>query len=383
MVIAGRIVAGTGALMACAFITLISMTGTQWVKDHPTGTMWLGVALLVGSIFCFMFWLATSEKRQAVPNSNNSGNFAGRDNLGAQISGSIVGNDALEKILKVASHGKTTQSKLYIQSAEYVSIDDPARRVIVTECLRQLVADDRLIFEVQNHNFVANGKNYVKEDPHPNHKKKLHVIYSFNGGPLREAIEREESILSIPQPFSVPVPPLPVLDLDFGAPLVAVGDCLVDFVESRGFKCYSIHVHNRLAEAGAKASRADSISARITFKHEGSSPKTFVDRCCWIGKAENEIYLCPGDTAQVLCGIPKGTEWTTYENPNQTAPGDWGHYRSLNKVVIDLFPNARIIGDISVVTHSNNQSTTLVKREFVISVDSTGISVSPRWRDEI
>lgn len=187
----------------------------------------------------------------------------------------------------------------------------------------------------------------------------------------------------VPHPMPhFPPPPLPVLELSFGQPSVAVEDHTLYLAESGGVKCYSIHVHNRLAEAGGKASRADSISARITFQHEGSSPKTFVDRCCWIGKYENEIYLSPGDTEQVLCGIPKNMEWTTYGNPNQTSPGDWGHYRDLNKVVVDLFAGAKINGIISIVTHRNNQSTTLIKRDFVISVDQTGISVNARWRDE-
>jgi hypothetical protein len=77
-------VAGAGALMACALITLVSMMQSQWVKDHPAGAEKLGIALLIGAIACFIFWTVTSEK-QPTPAINNEGNFVGRDNSGKMI----------------------------------------------------------------------------------------------------------------------------------------------------------------------------------------------------------------------------------------------------------------------------------------------------------
>ncbi len=69
--------------MASALLTLVSMVGTPWVKDHPTGVLCLAVALIIGSVGSFAFWIFTREKQ---PSSlANEGNFAGRDNLGKQF----------------------------------------------------------------------------------------------------------------------------------------------------------------------------------------------------------------------------------------------------------------------------------------------------------
>ena len=117
--------------------------------------------------------------------------------------------------------------------------------------------------------------------------------------------------------------PLPVLRLDFSEGSVHVSDAMVAFVDSGGQCCHSIRVHNKEAAIGEEAHRATAISARLTFKSYGSSSRiTSVDRACWIGNIENEIYLQPGDTKQVLLGIPnRDSEWVTYHNPNQFVPG--------------------------------------------------------------
>jgi hypothetical protein len=66
MVIVRRIVAGAGALMACALITLISMVGSQWVKDHPGGSEVLGVVLFIGCAGCFIFWVSTRDRHSTI-----------------------------------------------------------------------------------------------------------------------------------------------------------------------------------------------------------------------------------------------------------------------------------------------------------------------------
>jgi hypothetical protein len=270
MHIARRIVAGAGALMVSALLTLVSMTGTQWVKDHPRGVLALGLALLLGAVACLVFWSLTNEKKPA--HLTNEGAFAARDNKGTQISGSIIGDDALEKILKASLQAKAP-SRLHIQSAEYVSIDDPTKFVHVTECLRQLIDDDQLVFEIQNHNFVANGRNYVPRDIHTGHRKKLCVAYSFNNGPLQVMAELEGAILRLPQSetSNLPKKSLPVLDLAFSEGDLEVSDTGTAFTNVGGEKCYSIRVHNRRAAARQVAHRADSLSAGLTFKFSGSS----------------------------------------------------------------------------------------------------------------
>jgi hypothetical protein len=89
MHIARQITAGAGALMACALITLISMMQSQWVKDHPTGAQRLGIALLIGSVACFIFWMATREKQQGTA-IKNKGNFVSRGNSARMIQAGVV-----------------------------------------------------------------------------------------------------------------------------------------------------------------------------------------------------------------------------------------------------------------------------------------------------
>ena len=384
MHIARQIVAGAGALMGSALITLLSMTQTQWVKEHPTSAQRLGFALLVGAIICFVFWITTRERPRS--ESKNEGNFAGHDNKGVQINKSIIGDDAIEKILKATSTNPKTPSRLYIQSAEFISIDDPKRFKIVTECLRQMINDDQLVLEVQPHNFVAGGINYVLQDPHPFHKKKLCVVYSFDKGPLQAVAAMEEATLRLPQPLpstSLPKKPLPVLDLAFASGDLEISDYMVAFINSDGEKCHSIRVHNKRAAEGEAAHRADSLSAGLTFKFAGSSRTVYVDRACWIGKVESEIYLHPGDTEHVLIGIPKKDEWIIYENPNKYDSGGWpSHHQFLKEVKFQLFENAQVIGEINVIAHQNNMATTLATRRFVISVGASAQFRIIRWQNE-
>jgi hypothetical protein len=369
-----RVIAGAGALMVSALITLISMTGTQWVKDHPKGTWGVGVALAVGSVGCFIFWIATREGHPSGL-SGSIGAVAGRNVNGPQIGGSVYGDSALEKILKAAAPQESVPRRLYIQSAEYASIDDPTKFASVTECLRLLIVNDRLEFEVQNHNFVASGRNYVPRDFHTGHQKRLSVVYSFNDGELQVAAELEGATLRLPQPRPTPRRLSPQLSLEFSGGNIEVSDWMIGFNDSQGEPCHSIRVHNKQAAAGEEALRADSLSARLTFTFAGSPRTTHVDRACWIGQLENEIYLQPGDTEHVLI---------IYDNPNKYASGGWpSHGQSLKEVKFSLFGNAEIVGEISVISHKNNVSTTLITRRFVIAVSEANVFCNIRWQDEI
>jgi len=186
-----------------------------------------------------------------------------------------------------------------------------------------------------------------------------------------------------PPPIATPPPPLPILRLDFSGGTVEVHDAMVAFVDSRGQKCHSIRVHNMEAAAGEEAHRADAISTRLTYKTSGLSRTTSIDRACWIGNIENEIYLQPGDTKHVLIGISNNkNEWVNYHNPNQY-PTEWpSSYNSLQEVKFPLFEGAKIIGEISVISHRNNKSITLVTRTFVITISDSKFLINIRWQDE-
>lgn len=371
-----RFIAGAGWVLVAACTCAIGLRygGGSWAIHHSFLLNAVIIISLVGAIVVAAIYFAMREPH--TPQIKQS-NYVGRDNNGIQITDSVLGDEALDKILK-ATPNRATPSRLYIHSAEYVSVDDPWRFVSVAECLRRLIVEDRLVLEVQNHNFVAEGRNYVRKDIHPNHRKKLCVTYSFNNGPLQTIAVIEEAILRLPEPH--PKTALPILSLDFSGGNIQIYDEMVDFSDSGREQCYSIRVHNRRAAEGEEAYRADSVSAGITFAFAESSRMISVDRSCWIGEIANEIYLHPGDTKHVLMGIIRGNEWITYDNPNRIASSGWpSRDQPLREIKFSLFGNAKITGEISLIAHRNNKAITLFVRKFVIAVGESNVSINIRW----
>jgi hypothetical protein len=98
---------------------------------------------------------------------------------------------------------------------------------------------------------------------------------------------------------------------------------------------------------------------------------------------ENEIYLQPGDTKHVLIGIPnRASEWVTYHSPNQFAPQWPSPYNDLQEVKCPIFASAKIVGEVSIISHQNDKSTTLITRTFVITISETNLFLNIRWQDE-
>jgi hypothetical protein len=192
------------------------------------------------------------------------------------------------------------------------------------------------------------------------------------------------------QPPPVPVKaPLPQLRLSFSSCAVEIFDETIAFAQLNPYAQIDSHgahfiiVHNKEAEQGGTAPRADAISAQIKFKSAGSSAETFVARSCWIGRVENEIYLHPGDSEHVLLGIPTKTEWLTYLNPNKRDAGGWpAHNLPLRPITFSTFPSAVIRGVVKIISNRTNNSTTLIERAFVITVSETSFFINIRWEDE-
>lgn len=328
MKIARRIVAGGGALMACALITLISMMQTQWVKDHPIGSERLGFALLAGAIVCFIFWIATRDKPQAPPATDtNSGAKAGRDNLGTQIGGSVIGDSALEKILKASSSASQAPSKLYIQSAEYISTVDPSKFKVVTDCLRQLVEDDQLVFEIYSHNFCAGGQNYVPKDPDPYKKKKLSIVYSFNNGPLREVVQLEETTLRLPQAEVTAPPRSKQIGLQIEKPeflflistRIAWQSALPGQINAQlGAIAW---IHNPPAEEGETGNAIEGAVAALTYRGENRTLAN-VPTAFWLDHSAHEIDIKIGERRGIVLGVLPGgftgQLWLAEENTRRT-----------------------------------------------------------------
>jgi hypothetical protein len=95
---------------------------------------------------------------------------------------------AKQQLLRKTSSDK---SDVRIILADYRAIDGEGHIHDVTECLRQMIAGDSLVLDIQNHNFRAGDRNFVPNDPKPGMAKRLRVTYSWKGG-AAVAIERPE-----------------------------------------------------------------------------------------------------------------------------------------------------------------------------------------------
>jgi hypothetical protein len=92
------------------------------------------------------------------------------------------------------------QSKLVIHSANYAAIDGGGTKYDVSEFMRQVaVVRDSLVLDVENHNFVCNGKNFVPQDPKFGIEKRLQVRYSYDNESPLTIERREHSRLVLPQ----------------------------------------------------------------------------------------------------------------------------------------------------------------------------------------
>jgi hypothetical protein len=87
-------------------------------------------------------------------------------------------------------HGANS-SGLLIYSVLYHAHDGTGAEYNVTECLRKMSSQGSLVLDVENHNFVVDGCNYVPHDPKPYTAKTLEVEYSY-GNRNRVSIERPE-----------------------------------------------------------------------------------------------------------------------------------------------------------------------------------------------
>jgi len=310
----------------------------EQVKAHPQivfGLFAFGTLLLAIGLF----WPTKHESKDALVQSVESGNVVGRDNSGKMIFAEhyheapprppqeppkpeLPKNTFIDIL---PSPPTPAPSKLYIHSAEYISTVDPTRRVDVTECLRLLIADDKLALEIQNHNFVAGGKNYAPTDPHPYKKKKLYVIYSFNNGPLQEVTQLEETFLSLPQ-VEAATSNFVRLDLTFERmdlmykPEHCAWDQATQFDDSRRQALIG-WIANPVAPPGVRGVDASRLSAHLKYSVEGKW-NAQVSRGYWLHHSANEIAIIPGDRAGLILGLVDWSHWVSYANPYFQSPND-------------------------------------------------------------
>jgi hypothetical protein len=96
-----------------------------------------------------------------------------------------------------------TKSKLLIHSARYSAVEGGGKSYDVAEFMRNIICGESLVFDIENHNFVFGGRNFVPNDPKTGKPKRLEITYSFDGeDPI--AIERaEHSRLVLPEDSTI------------------------------------------------------------------------------------------------------------------------------------------------------------------------------------
>jgi hypothetical protein len=265
---------------------------------------------------------------------------------------------------------------LHIQSAEYISIGNPRKRADVTECLRSLIVDDKLILEIQNHNFIAsNGKNYVPKDFHVGNKKKLSVAYSFNNGPLQEVTQFEGTDLIIPQPQSrdtlVRVP-----NLHFGFSRTKARIVHPSFVFSdSGKECLTVSVQNLPASEGGFAPFLDVVSTVVFTSVTGQ--RTVIGRACWLDCKWSEIRLDVGEMQNLLIGFPGDETWESFHNPNDDRRVNT-YFKNVQERSVNWYDGASFTVDVQIVSMgTETRGQTLGQRRFKLT--RSGIAYNARW----
>ena len=372
------LIAAVASAVTNAVFQISIMVSDGWIRAHLPPYM----PYLRGLCVVLWVWWAIAKFMSNRPNLTPSrpfekhGNLAGRDNTGAQISHSVIGDSALDKLLKATAPATQAPSRLYINSAEYVSTEDPTRRTDVTECLRLLIVDDKLALEIQNHNFIAGGKNYVPKDPHPYRKKKLHIVYSFNNGPLSEVEQLEETTLRLPQVKTMTdAPPIslqvekPEFNLLYRTHItwqLAAPGIVEEIV--LGAVAW---VHNATPEEGEKAKSINSAIASVVYRGDNRILAS-VPTAYWLGESANEVDIRIGQRCGILLGIlPNGLDgapWMTLEN-TRSVP-----FRPrLDRTVVGLAPkftqlvSARIKEiEVSIVAHEVSLN------KFSVFIESRG-----------
>jgi|ERR1700722_7606484 len=90
-------------------------------------------------------------------------------------------------------------SKLVIIAADYRAWQAGGDTRDVAEFLPKIISGDSLVVDVENHNFVVGGKNFVPTDPLSNKPKRLRVTYSYNREPERTVERSEHGRLVLPE----------------------------------------------------------------------------------------------------------------------------------------------------------------------------------------
>ena len=146
------------AALAVAIAVGLIVARLQMATPKPFGVVVVAMPWVL--LLILAFWITVARKRPENPAPD------------------VPQNASLKEQLKSGPEPKP--SKLKIHWATYRAMNGQAETYDVTECLQKMVCGDGLVLQIENHNFVVDGRNYVPKDPLPGKKKQLEVGYSFN-----------------------------------------------------------------------------------------------------------------------------------------------------------------------------------------------------------
>ncbi|MGA8736810.1 MAG: hypothetical protein WB558_23035 [Terriglobales bacterium] len=102
-----------------------------------------------------------------------------------------------------AALSKGKPSKLVIHSANYQAAKSGGTTYDVGEFLAKIISGDSLVFDIENHNFVIDGHNYVPHDPFTGEGKRLQITYSYGDEPRKSIVRYEHSRLVLPEDHEI------------------------------------------------------------------------------------------------------------------------------------------------------------------------------------
>lgn len=187
-----------------------------WEWKHP---VWGTICCVVGLTGLLMLvrdritaatskWPRVSLKALAVVTlSVLFGQLLGYDITGHRVSGALSSLQSwfyglgllLIVVVVSATLSKSKPSKLVIHSANYRAVENGGEEFDVGDFLQQIISGDSLVFDIENHNFKVNGKDYVPRDPLTSKVKRVKVSYSYGSEPARTTERREHGRLLLPE----------------------------------------------------------------------------------------------------------------------------------------------------------------------------------------
>ncbi len=305
---------GGGTTLIATAVGLYASGWPEHIRAHPW--MVLAVALTGLALIVYgLFFSASSTRPSGQQTIETGGNVTGSQFQAGRDIHYHEANKAAPQDPGTPETQAIASRRLYINFAEYIAVDGSGEQYIVTDCLRQLVNDDRLVFDVENHNFRVGGRNFVPQDPRPNLKKKLRITYSFNGGPLQTVERVEGSRLELPE-STKKIPARIEIRREWRNVIYEASPGIWRLAtpdDPRGLMMLLVWVNNPYPETkGVSGTSLSDIIAHVKIENYEAAQVT---KAYWLEEFNNRIDLGCGSERAVIVGHFGNGSFVSYENP--------------------------------------------------------------------